>query len=134
MSANLDLARSIYADWERGDYFSRADWADPEIELVLVGGPDPQSLKGATEVVEGWREFLSHWQGYRIEAEEYNELDGECVLVLFRVFGRGRASGLKLGQFQQRPANVFHVREGKVTRIVAYMDRDRMFADLGLKG
>jgi ketosteroid isomerase-like protein len=134
LSANLDLVRSIYADWERGDYFSRADWAAPEIELVLVGGPEPQSLKGATEAAEGWREFLSHWQGYRIKAEEYSELDGERVLVLFRVFGRGRASGLELGQFQQRPANVFHVREGKVTRLVTYFDPDRALADLGLEG
>jgi ketosteroid isomerase-like protein len=124
--------RSIYTDWERGEYFSRADWVDPEIELVLVGGPEPQSLKGATEAAEGWREFLSHWQGYRIKAEEYSQLDGERVLVLFHVFGRGRTSGLELGQFQRRLAGVFHVREGKVTRLVTYFDRDRAFADLGL--
>jgi ketosteroid isomerase-like protein len=134
VSANLDLVRSILADWERGDYFSRADWVDPEIELVLVGGPDPQTLKGATEAAEGWRDYLSQWQGYRIKAEEYSQLDGERVLVLFRVSGRGRASGLELGQFQQRAATVFHVREGKVTRLVTYLDRDRALADLGLEG
>jgi ketosteroid isomerase-like protein len=132
MPTNLDLVRSIYADWERGD-FRRTDWADPEIEFVLVGGPEPGSWKGATDAAEGWREYLSNWQGYRITAEEYRQLDGERVLVLFHVFGRGRTSGLELGQFQQRPANVFHVREGKVTRLVIYFDRDRALADLGLE-
>jgi ketosteroid isomerase-like protein len=131
-SANLDLVRSILADWERGDYFSRADWTDPEIEFVLVGGPDPGSWKGATETADAWRDYLRNWQAYRIKAEEFRQLDGERVLVLFRVFGRGKTSGLELGQFQQGSASVFHVRDGKVTRLVTYLDRDRALADLGL--
>jgi hypothetical protein len=35
VSANLNVVRSIYADFELGD-FSSTEWADPEMELVVM--------------------------------------------------------------------------------------------------
>ena len=70
-SANLDLVRSILADWERGD-FSSAEWADPNIEYVTVGGPEPGSSTAKDS--HSLRAFLSVWDDYRTEAEEYRQI------------------------------------------------------------
>ena len=61
-SANLDLVRSIYANWERGDFFSSAEWADPEIEFVVADGPHPDTWSGLAGLTEGFRDFLSVWE------------------------------------------------------------------------
>jgi ketosteroid isomerase-like protein len=130
-SPNVELVRSIYTGWERGDY-SSAEWADPEIELVRVDGPDPGSWSGAAGIAAATRLRLDAWEDFRVEAEAYRELDDERVLVLARLSGRGRRSGLELGQVRTKGATLFHVRDGKVTRIVTYLDRELALADLGL--
>ena len=131
MSENLDLVRSIYAAIGRGDY-SSAEWADPEIEYVFAGGPEPGRRTGLTGMAEGWREWLNAWEDYRVEADEYRGLDEERVLVLSHYSGRGKTSGLEVGQMRTDGATLFHVRDGKVMRFVGYWDRDRALADLGL--
>jgi ketosteroid isomerase-like protein len=126
---NLDLVRSISADWQSGDY-SSAEWAHPNIEYVIADGPTPGTWTGLPGMAEGFRAFASAWEQYRIEPAEYRELDDERVLVLFHPSGRGKTSGLELGQVGTKTAGVFHIREGKVRKLVFYMDGDHALADL----
>ena len=134
-SANLDLVRSIYAAWERGD-FASGEWAHPEIEGVIVDGPAPRHSRGLAELAEGWRDFFGAWEDWRVYVDEYRELDSERVLVLEDRSARAKISGLRIGKMggetRSKGASLFHVHAGKVTRFVTYFDRQRALADLGL--
>jgi hypothetical protein len=81
MSENVELVRSIFADWERGD-FSRSDWADPQIEYVIADGPGFVGRTGIAEMAEEEREFLRTFEHFSIAAEGYREVDDARVLVL----------------------------------------------------
>jgi len=131
MSENLDLVRSIYADWERGDFRS-VEWIHPEIEYVFADGPAPGRWTGIDETVKSFRNFLRGFEEVRFVADEYRELDRERVLVLCHGRGRGKTSGLELSQMQTSAVNLFHLRAGKVSRLLVYFDRRTGLADLGL--
>ena len=129
-SANVDIARSIYAGWERGDFSS--DWADPQIELVYADGPDPGTWKGLAQMAGALGDILSAWENVCAVAEEYRELDDERVLALDHRTARGKRSGLEIEQMLTKGAVVFHIRDAKVVRLLIYWDRERGLADLGL--
>ena len=94
---------------------------------ITVPAFRPQILAVGAEVAQAL--------GLRVEAGEYREVDDERILVIVRLSGRGKTSGLDLAQVPTKGgAGLFHVRRGQVTRYVIYWDRDRAFADLGLKG
>jgi ketosteroid isomerase-like protein len=131
MSENLDLVKSIYAGWEKGDFTSAA-WADPEIEFVMHGGLNPGTWTGIEEMAEMWAAMLRAWENLRAVPEEIHELEGDRVLVFLRNEGRGKGSGIDIHGISAKSANLFTVRGGKVTRLVLYWDRDRAIADLGL--
>jgi ketosteroid isomerase-like protein len=129
VSANVDIVRSIFAAWERGD-FSSVEWAHPEIEFVFAD--TAEAWTGRAGMAAGWRETLSAWEGYRLEAEEYRELDGERVLVFLRVNARGKTSGVELAQMHSEGAALFRLRADSVIGLAAYTNRSNARADLGL--
>jgi ketosteroid isomerase-like protein len=133
VSENLDLVRSIYADWERGD-FSHGEWADPDIEWVNVEGPTPGRSTGLDGIAAAFRQWATAWEDFRIEADELVEVDADSVLVFVHYSGRGKRSGIEVGELPSKTAAVFNLRGGKVTSYVVYQDRERALADLGLEG
>jgi ketosteroid isomerase-like protein len=125
---NLDLVRSVFAEWERGEVSTRPEWADPGMEFEIPDSPRAKHPNG------DWgksrrRSFLELWEHFRFEAKEYRDLDDGSVLVESRMTGRGKASGVHVNQ---PGASLFRVSNGKVTRRVLYWDRDRALSDLEL--
>ncbi|HME03535.1 MAG TPA: nuclear transport factor 2 family protein [Solirubrobacteraceae bacterium] len=134
MSENLDLVRSIFAAWERGD-FTAADWADPEIEFVQVDGPEPSHSTGLAGMAASFGARKNVFEHVRVEAEEVRELDDTRLLVLVRNHARAKVSGIDIERLGgARTAHVWQIRNGRVTRLAMYWDRDHALADLGLSG
>src|SRR5437764_13752103 len=99
MSENLDLVRSIYADWERVHFGHAAEWADADIEYVLAGGgPADGRWRGLDGMAEGFR------KDFRVQADEYRELDATRRPAVLGHSGRGKTSGLNLGSTGERGA------------------------------
>jgi len=96
---------------------------------------DPTRGRGLAS--PGWRRlsvpYLEAWRDFRFVADEYRELDDHRVLVLYHFFGQGKTSGVELDKVRTKAAHVFHVDEGRVAKLVIYLDRQRALADLGLE-
>ena len=76
------------------------------------------------------REMWEAWDGFFHEEEELIA-DGDRVLSIHIIGGRGRASG---AEARSRSALLFTVEGGIVTRVVAYSDPDEARRDLLLPG
>ena len=126
--SNVDLVRPIYEEWGRGNWRPRFDvyhpdmkwgWSDefPELAGVYEDREDPNPRLLA---------WLSEWDHWRAEAEEYLEF-GNHVVVLASYHGRGKRSGVEI---RQEGAHVFELRDGKVVRLEIFATRAKALASV----
>jgi ketosteroid isomerase-like protein len=127
----LELARSIFAAWEAGDY-SASGWAHPEIEFRIVGGPVSGTWRGRDGMAEGWRDFLDAFEGFSSGQSEAELVRPGLVLVRAGVTGRGRTSGVDLSRTGTKTGTVFHIDGEQVVRLHFYIDGEEALTDLGL--
>jgi ketosteroid isomerase-like protein len=120
---NADLLQPIYEEWGRGNWRPNFEVYDPHMEW---GWSDEfPDLAGVHEDHEDpnprLRAWLSGWEHWEAEAEEYREF-GNHVVVLAIYRGRGKGSGVEI---HQQGAHVFELRDGKVVRLEIFASREK---------
>jgi hypothetical protein len=86
---------------------------------------------GLAEVGAFWRDYESTWSERVIELEDVRPIDDERVLVFFRETAVGRASGIET---DASPAAIWTIRDGKVARFQAWIERADALRAAGLEG
>jgi ketosteroid isomerase-like protein len=86
-------------------------------------------VSGPDAAAEWFAALDDSWESITAEAETHRHGD-DWVLWLGHIRARGRGSGVIL---DQPAAAIWRLREGRITSLRTYTDRDRALADLGLK-
>ena len=125
---SVEVIRSLYEDWLRGDM--GFDRLDPEISMVESDAlPGAVSARGIDAVKRYIESFAKYWGEVRFEPEEFIDA-GDSVVVVARLVGRGKRSGIEV---THRWAYVWTVRGDKALSMVGYADRAEALKVVGLE-
>jgi ketosteroid isomerase-like protein len=127
---NIEALRPVYEAWGRGDWAVGPEvygprmawgWSDefPEIHGTYS---DPAVAR------DRLRRWLSPWEHWRVEAEEYVTIQNR-VVVLARYHGRGKGSGAEVNV---TGAHLWVMRDGEAESLMVYSDRDKALVAAGL--
>jgi ketosteroid isomerase-like protein len=121
-----------------GKPFNRADYAacletiDPDVEWHPPPGiPNAAVAIGRDALIANFEDWLAAWDNYRSVPEEILEGTAGTVLVFAAESGRGKDSGVEV--CSRRLSGVYELRDGKIVRFKAYLDRDEALRAAGLR-
>jgi uncharacterized protein len=127
---SVEAIQRVYDEWSQGNWSPKFDIYAAEMEWGW--SDDFPGLAGVyhdpAERNERVYEWLSGWDDWRCQAEEYL-VHGDHVVALCHYSGRGRGSGVEV---ERKGAHVWTMRDGKCVRLVIFADRDKALASVGL--
>jgi ketosteroid isomerase-like protein len=106
------------------------DFFHPEIELREDPRfPEGGVYRGIDAVRRYFDQFVQSFGEFVFDAPELVALATDTVLLEFRIRMRGRESGAVM---EVNPGWIYTLRDGKVVRLEAYLDREQARAAAGL--
>jgi ketosteroid isomerase-like protein len=132
---NVEIARALFGEWERGNFWAHTELYAPEVEWHWsrrdrAPRVDRPSYKGLSEIGEAMKEWLSEWGRFRLVPEEFIDA-GDQVVVLSRVHAALKDDRGEISDIQ---ADVITLRDGKIVRLESFDGRADALAAVGLDG
>jgi ketosteroid isomerase-like protein len=123
---NVELVREIIAAVP--DWHEVSAMLHPDIRFDQTRIPDGGVYEGREACGRFFERWFGTWDEIRMTPERFIE-DGDRVLALMRIEGRGKGSGVPV---VIRSADLFTIRDGKIVSLVGYPDRAEALATMGL--
>jgi ketosteroid isomerase-like protein len=110
---NVEIVRSFYDQWARGDFPGPIELMDPEIEYVNpAGAVEPRTRHGLDAFTKAVEKIFEGWEAWEMEPEQFTPV-GDQVAVVVGYRARGRGSGVEV---EGRESALWTLRDGKVVR------------------
>jgi ketosteroid isomerase-like protein len=116
---DLAFLETLLAAWGRGEFWHPDAYAEDVV--FVVSGPEGGEYHGREGLAFAWRDFLSAWEDFRVEAERVLPGREGMYVLLLRNIGRGKGSGMLI---EAEVANVMTMRDGRIARLEMFWDRE----------
>ena len=128
---NVQIIRVLIDAFNRRDYTAVLDAIDPEVEWHPPPDiPNAAVAIGRDALIANFQDWFGAWEDYRTVPEEILDGSDDTVVMCARESARGKGSGIEMRS--RRVFGVFQLRDGKVVRQQAYLDRAEALRAAGL--
>jgi ketosteroid isomerase-like protein len=128
---NVEVVLRVLTRLNDQDLDAASEDIDPEAELDWSDSDAPDS--GIYHGHAGWRAWVhgreEGFSGLRFDTTEVIDVPPNTVVVVARLLGRGRASGVEVDALG---AGVWTLRDGVVIRLTLYQTRGAALGSVGL--
>jgi ketosteroid isomerase-like protein len=127
---NVALIRRAYELWNEGDLDAMFALLAPDV--VAIGHPefpDPGPVRGREPVKSWMKSLIEAWDEVLVDVEQVIGA-GDRVVVLFRVRGRGRGSGVEVTSGQD--AHIWTLQDGMAVAFKWYQGTTDALKDAGI--
>ena len=128
---NVEVCKRAFGVFERLDVEAGLEYLDPEIvfQSAIVSGAEGSSYRGHDGLRRWAAEAESAFAELRTVPDEWRDLGKDDVLMLGRVYARGRGSGADV---ESEVAFLCTLQNGKLAHVTGFLDHDEALEAAGL--